>query len=76
MGVETNCLVAYSVVNVLNASDFVQKESNFYGGRMALMYCVAVGRSKCQAVFVLELWCACWSSAQQKFWVLLQRKSD
>lgn len=22
---------------------------------MALMYCVAVGRSKCQAVFVLEL---------------------
>lgn len=55
MGLETSCLVAYSVVNVLNASDFVQKESNFYGGRMALMYCVAVGRSKCQAVFVLEL---------------------
>lgn len=55
MGLETSCLVAYSVVNVLNASDFVQKESNFYGGRMALMYCVAVGHSKCQAVFVLEL---------------------
>lgn len=55
MGLETNFLVAYSVVNVLNVSEFVQKESNFYGRRRALMCCVAVSCSECQAVFVLGL---------------------